>query len=153
MYVGIWMSGVVRVDSIKFIVFCHATESLDKVKRAVLNLLPEGLRGKVRFKIYAVRGHYGNPISVVMVEVNKARYAMEILSYLISRMRVEDREYLVKTMRDRVDDEGNVHFRLDKQEAYMGNVRVCEGSDVVKVKVHISPEALISLLKGCRDIG
>jgi len=52
-------------------------------------------------------------------------------------MTSEDIETLRSEMPDRLDDDQVFHLRFDKQEAYMGRVRIVSSSDAITAKVKI----------------
>jgi len=49
----------------------------------------------------------------------------------------EEKEFLLSTLEYRIDDQNFLHIRIDKQEAYMGKLRIVEGGDAIAMKVKV----------------
>jgi RNA-binding protein len=110
-------------------VYCHATEDEARVEAALAFAFPQG--STVR---EALEGHFGNPL------VRLTR-------------RIEDRESirsqwqrwssggLSNRIRDevvaRVDKEGILHFRVDKQAAFQGRLELAKDSDAIDVRLKL----------------
>jgi len=129
-----------RVLRLEIEAFCHATEDLRKVKEAMLNVVPEDLRQKVSesLNVSMLEGFYGNPIFVLRVAIEDSDVAERIFMGILSRLSREDLEKLSLTVNQRLDTSGRLHLRLDKQRALMGDLRIYDGDDVVKVKAKLS---------------
>lgn len=123
--------------------FCHATEDLDKVKAALGNILPESARAELEssMSIAMLEGHYGNPIFVLRLKIEKPELAEALLKQLLASLPEGDLAMLDRTLEQRLDSSGNLYLRLDKQQAFLGDFRVYDGDDVIKVKVKLSPQA------------
>ncbi len=122
----------VRVRKVRIEAFSHATEDLNKVKKAVLTLLPPDLRDKVEIRVNVVKGYYGNEIAVMNVEVSKK--AKHILKHILCSLPQTERIIIKATIDTRVDNKlSHLFLRLSKQEAYLGRVKLMEGSDVIKL--------------------
>ncbi|MEM1521679.1 MAG: RNA-binding domain-containing protein [Thermofilaceae archaeon] len=125
-------------------VFCHATENLEKVRTALLNLFPSDLRHEVEegIKVSMLQGFYGNVIHVLKLVVDKPELASTLLKAILEKLPHEDLRRVEATLEQRIDSSGNLHVRFDKQNAYLGRMRVYDGDDVIKVKVKLSRHAL-----------
>jgi RNA binding exosome subunit len=123
--------------------FCHATEDLEKVKVALTNVLPEEIRAELEdsLSVSMLEGHYGNPIFVLKVKIEKPELAEALLKHLLAALPPGDLLALERTLRHRLDPSGHLYLRLDKQRAYLGEVRVYDGDDVIRVRVKLSPQA------------
>ncbi len=113
------------IDSLSFRAFSHATENEDRVKKAVMNA--SGSEELTCSKSY---GYHGNPIVVIEAKITRAKEIKNVLSLLSE----EDVRQLIDTIELRVDDESFFYMRLDKQEAYLGNLRLSSGEDVISVR-------------------
>ncbi len=102
--------------------FVHATESEEKVLRALSSLVdPRGYRSS------RLKGHFGNPIQLIELRLRDER-----VRQLCERLRSLPEEDLELGKKR----EGNVlYVRFDKQEACQGRLKVSEGSDVIHVKL------------------
>lgn len=116
----------------------HATESEEKVLKSLRNILPEHLReaGKIQILSSKVRGHYGNPITIISASITGPE-AQEIVNYLFSNLSAEDKAYLSTTMDARVDS-GRLYLRINKQKAFTGLIKLSEGDDVIRVVITFS---------------
>lgn len=124
------------VTSVYFEAHCHATEDVDKVRAAVLNLIPPSLRSSIKITQERLEGYYGNPIVVMKATVSDE--AEEVVEYLSNLMSVYDRRALSDSLALRIDDSNNFYVRVDKQWAYRGEARVANHDDVIKVKISLS---------------
>ena len=117
-------------------VYVHATESKEKVYRALMNILPDELRREAKISEEKYEGHYGNPIIVIEAVIDDPKKALQALLHLVSLLGEADRRYLAATLDDRVDKSGTLYIRVSKQAAYMGEVKVLESDDVIRIAVH-----------------
>ena len=114
----------------------HATEDLDKVVEAAKAVLPPGARDKVKFKVKEFKGHYGNPIRLVKARIRNRELAQAVFDHIISGLPEEDRLELLRDLRRRTSG-GSLYVRLDKQRAFMGQLRL-SSSDPIWIKISFS---------------
>ena len=110
----------------------HATEDLERVVNYLVRLLTD----KAPIVIEVLYGHYGNPIYRVASSIRDGDLAMSIIKSICSSM--INRDYLLRTIGNRVDDSGNVFLRLDKQEFVRGRIVLSDGDDVIRVKIRVT---------------
>ncbi len=108
--------------------FCHATESLDKVRLALASAI-----GEADVKVVRSEGHHGNPITVLEATVKDP----EGIAAFFGRMTREDIETVERQLSDRVDDSCDLFVRLDKQAAYKGDIRLATNADVISVRLRV----------------
>ena len=131
--------------SIEFRAYCHATEDEDRVAKAIATLCPEGAAQKDTFE-----GHHKNPIVLITCRIERA----EEISAFWRRCRDAD---LVRTILEdlpkRIDDEGVLYLRFDKQEACQGRIELARHEDVVAVRAKVSafPAKKSELIRAARD--
>jgi len=118
--------------------YCHATEDLEKVETALMNIVPPSIRNKVKITRDVLRGHHGNPIIVLRVRITDKEDAMMTVQFLSSLMTELDRKRIDDTLALRLDKSKNLYIRVDKQYAYCGLIRVMEHDDVIKIKISLS---------------
>jgi len=104
-------------------VYIHATEDLDKVIKALRNVV-EG-----PYVLRSTRGHHGNVIHVVEVKLTECD-AYEVLKSIVAKL--DDVEFLL--MLSGIE-ESRLYVKFDKQQAYRGLLKVSHGDDVVYVEV------------------
>lgn len=110
--------------SIEISAIGHATESVKKVKRAILNVLPEEEKSKVSFSVQELKGHHGNPIFVVKANLEDANLNKALFERLLKELPKEEKEMLANEADIYVDKNCNLYLRLDKQAAFAGKIRV-----------------------------
>ncbi len=116
-------------------VFCHATEEEEKVLQAFRNALPEKLRDK-KADTEVLRGLYGNKILKFSLKLAR-RESRDFVEHLKNNLPEDDRRRLVSEASERIDGSG-FFFRLDKQEAYHGGLKLAgSGEDTIGVRLTI----------------
>ncbi|MBS7658038.1 MAG: RNA-binding domain-containing protein [Candidatus Bathyarchaeia archaeon] len=100
----------------------HATESLKKIKKAVLNIVPEEEKATLAFTIEKLEGHHGNPI--FMIKTTLKNLSGNFLEFLFKALPPEDKLKLLNELNAHIDNECNFYVRLDKQAAFMGETRI-----------------------------
>ena len=105
----------------------HATEDIDKVIKAIKNVVGED----VELAISRTKGYFGNEIILLHGEITKKRDIEEILKKILKIK--ENRDHIIATLNERIDERYHLYIRLNKQEAYRGNIVVGEGDDVISL--------------------
>ena len=123
------------VREVKVSAFSHATEDEDKVEKAMRNLLPEEARD-LWLTRRTLKGHHGDPITIVTGKIRTKKGATGVLRKVVQELSSLDQQRLLDELEERLDDGGNFHIRLDKQNAYLGKVRILE-TDPVKMKFRL----------------
>ncbi|MCS7095051.1 MAG: hypothetical protein NZ988_04500 [Thaumarchaeota archaeon] len=116
-----------RVTSVRTRAICSATESEEKVLRAVSNALGRELSEAARWT--KTTGIFGEPLSVLEVEL-KGKDAEAAAERLLSALPAG-------YANERSEVSGGhevVHIRLDKQAAYLGELVLSE-RDAIKVEI------------------
>jgi|APIni6443716594_1056825.scaffolds.fasta_scaffold193155_2 hypothetical protein len=108
---------------------CHATENLEKVELAMTNAL-----GPVELNLRSTEGHHGNPLTIIEAVIDGEREISEFLQ----RLREEDIEAIAGSLATRVDNGCNLFIRLDKQSAFVGDLKLATNDDVVSIRIRVS---------------
>ena len=127
------MNQEARLLSVEYVVLIHATEDFNKVIKAVENLMPSNLRERKKVEVEETCGHYENPIRIARVSFRNPEYAIQAFSWIWTRLSAEDKARLIRDLNLHLDDKPKLYMRLDKQEAFLGHLRLSTGDDVVKV--------------------
>ncbi len=117
-------------------VFSHATEDVSKVRKAVVNIIPEELRNRISLDEVVTKGHHGNEIRVLTLKLKK-REALETLKHILCNMSEVERNILLVTLDTRVEPPSHLYLRLSKQDAYRGSIKLLDSGDVIKLAVTI----------------
>lgn len=128
-------------------VIVHATEDIEKVKKAVANVLGEN----IELKTVRTKGFFGNEIIILSGEISKKKNILNVLSRILSEK--SNYNYIISTLSDRIDEKLRLYLRLDKQEAYRGQIVATEGDDVISLVVSFNvyprkKEILMEWIKG-----
>jgi RNA binding exosome subunit len=110
-------------------ILCHATEDLEKVELAMTNAL-----GPVELNLRSTEGHHGNPLTIIEAVIDVERE----ISEFFQRLREEDIEAIAGSLATRVDNGCNLFIRLDKQLAFLGDLRLATNDDVVSIRIRVS---------------
>ncbi|MEM0232948.1 MAG: RNA-binding domain-containing protein [Candidatus Nezhaarchaeales archaeon] len=127
------MSQQVRLTSVDYVVFIHATEDLNKVIKAVENLIPPKLRERKTVEVEEVHGHYDNPIRIAKISLRNPEYAFQSLAWIWKGLSDIDRAYIMRNLDLHLDEKLRLYMRLDKQYAYLGSTKLTFSDDVIKV--------------------
>jgi RNA binding exosome subunit len=122
----------VKIERIVVSAVVYSTEDREKVAMAIATLFP------FEFEIVRIpaKGHFGNPIEYLEVEITKKKQIKEFWNNLIELLG-DQRNYIINTLEERIDDQGQLFIRFDKQKAYLGEVEVTEKGDAVVVKAKL----------------
>jgi hypothetical protein len=124
-------------------VIAHSTEEKSRVMDALGLFLKNSLGDKVAGSLAEIvdsieaEGHYGNPITIFSMQLTRKHDTLAFADFVHQNMTSEDIETLRDEMPDRLDDDQVFHLRFDKQEAYLGHVKLVSSSDAISAKVKI----------------
>jgi len=142
------LSPRVPIAYIDIRVFAHATEDADKVLLAVHNLLPTELVDNIVFKKTRLTGHYKNPLTLFETRIKEVDAVKSVFEKLASGLGSLDRELLSNEIEQHLD-RGNLYLRLDKQSAYLGEIKL-SSIDLIHLRVHFKksdPEEIVNVCK------
>jgi len=127
-----------QAHHIRVSTFAHATEDPEKVLEAMGIFFPEDVPSEdIEFEILETEGYFGNPIKVINAELKRSKSVKKMLEHLKELLNDEDKEYLLENLEEKVDETGTFFIRFNKQKAYLGEVAVGEGEDVIQVKIKV----------------
>ena len=145
------MSSLVPIAYVDVRVFAHATEDLEKVQKAVRNVLPSESADSVTFKKTALTGHHGNSITLFETRIKNKKVARALLEKLASGLSMVDKEALNSEIAQHLES-GNLYIRLDKQSAYLGEFRL-SSTDTIHLRMHFRKPAAEEVIGICRKFG
>jgi RNA binding exosome subunit len=122
------------VTHIEIRVFAHATEDEEKVLTAVRNTLPPQVSENIAFKRSSLTGHHGNPITLFEAKIKEKDHVKAFFEKLASTLNSLDKEVLSGEIEQHID-KGCLYLRLDKQSAYLNEVRLCT-TDPIHFRIH-----------------
>jgi RNA binding exosome subunit len=145
------LSSKVPIGYIDIRVFAHATEELEKILNAVRNIIPEELVETITFKKTSLTGHHGNPITLLEARVKEKNAVQAIFKKLASSLSPLDKELLRNEIRQHLDG-GNLYIRLDKQSAYLNEVKL-RTTDPIHFRIHFQKHKPEEIIEICRKFG
>ncbi len=139
-----------KIERVNVNAVVYSTEDMEKVGEAIATLFPF----EFEIEVTDATGHYGNPLKFLEVKLTKKREVREFLKYILSSLSEEDTRYLLETLEDRVDEEGVLHLRIDKQRAYLGELQIVERGDaiVVRIKIVTYPARREKIIEAARNL-
>lgn len=132
-------------------VFVHSTENIDKVLNAVRNTLPAELFDMILFKKTNLKGHYRNPIILIESRIKEKDTVGAVFEKLASNLNDMDKELLSSEIKQHLD-KGNLYIRLDKQSAYVNELKLCS-ADPIHVRIHFKKSSSEQIVNICRKLG
>ncbi|MFH0748655.1 MAG: RNA-binding domain-containing protein [Candidatus Bathyarchaeota archaeon] len=129
----------------------HATEDLDKVLQAVTNIFPEDHSKDIDYEKSFLLGYHKNPIIMVKTSIEDKLSASSFLRRVLTELEPDDKILLSAGIRSQIDSRQNFYLRLDKQEAFLGRLKLCT-IDPIHIKARLKAlqiplEELESLVK------
>ncbi|HYM40066.1 MAG TPA: RNA-binding domain-containing protein [Thermoplasmata archaeon] len=109
--------------------FCHATEEESRVALALETAVPKGATTR-----RALEGEHGNPLVILTRRVDAPADVRAVWSQwseagLVAALR--------NAVDSRVDDDGILHLRIDKQKAFQGMLVPAREADTIDVQVKL----------------
>jgi hypothetical protein len=117
--------------------YAYTTEVPERVESAVLELFPEDVYENLELEVEETESHLGLTITVFEVALENKKACSKTLNYLLGRLSESDRYYLRSTLDRRIDERCRVYFRFDKQAAYLENIKVAQGPDLINLQIHL----------------
>jgi len=118
------LPGPMTFHSLSFRAFSQATEDEEKVSQAI-----KFASGAAETERAVSEGYHGNKIVILHADIRTAKRIREFFH----RLREEDVRKILDTLELRVDEDCTFYLRLDKQQAYLGNLVVSETGDVISL--------------------
>ena len=127
-----------------FRVFCHATEDEAKVVQAL-----KFASGADELTREVTEGYHGNPIVILEVFIKEKRRSKDFFS----KMDVDTLQEIAATLERRMDEDCNLYIRIDKQEAFLGNLKMTTSDDAIAVRAKIEsyPKKLETAMKSVTE--
>ncbi|MCI4371516.1 MAG: hypothetical protein L3J78_02600 [Thermoplasmata archaeon] len=109
--------------------YCHSTEEEERVATALAFACPGG---EVTREV--LEGHFGNPL----VRLTRRLENGKLIRAVWDRWSAEGlTDSIGQDVDARIDQEGILHFRLDKQEAFQERLALAKDSDIIDVRLKL----------------
>ncbi len=109
--------------------YCHATEDEARVAQALDAACPAG--ESVR---ESLEGHYGNPLVRLTRRIEEGKAIRSVWDRWTAAGLPER---IARDLESRVDDDGVLHFRIDKQAAYFEKLTLAQDTDPIDVRLKL----------------
>ena len=127
-----------------FRAFCHATEDEAKVVQAL-----KFVSGADELTREVTEGYHSNPIVILEVFIKEKRRSKDFFS----KMDADTLQEIAVTLERRMDDDCNLYIRIDKQEAFLGSLKMTTSDDAIAVRAKIEsyPKKLETAMKSVTE--
>jgi hypothetical protein len=115
-------------------VFVHATEDREKVLRAVRAILPKN----AKIDVSDLRGHHGNPISLLESRITKRAALREWWPEFAEKLGKAGVQKILQELPAKTDDSCKLYLRFDKQCAFAGELFLTDGEDIVHLTLKVA---------------
>ena len=138
-----------KVVSIEVSAIAHATESIEAVEKSIRNILPLEIYDSLKFTRRYLKGHHGNPITTLNLNIKGKDETKFVLKILFQLMDKAEKDKLIFEFENFLDDKENLYIRLDKQEAFKGKV-ILTNKDPIRIKIktevwHSTPQKVMEI--------
>ncbi len=129
-------------------VFEYPSEDSDKVNKAIEFVIP--FKKKVLKE--RLESEHGASIFKITVKLKKSE-ARKLLKSIIERLSKKELNEIISTLEKRLNDEGFLFLRFDKQEAYEGKLKLSYSGDVIRIKIRLTsyPLDVKKIITGLRE--
>lgn len=127
-------------------VYCQATEEEDRVIRALDRALPGGRETRERLE-----GQFGNPVVSILRRLDSSTEIRTAWDRWLAAGLIRP---LHTDLEGRVDEDGVLHFRVDKQVAFGGGLSPAHGADAIDIQVKLKayPATRVEILRVARGL-
>lgn len=128
----------------EFRVFCHATESEEKVRKALTFV-----SGSDVVRTRNAKGIHGNPIIIMESSISGRRLRSFMENLKSTGLLKRPGAGVV----DRMTDDCCMYLRFDKQKAFDGELEIVEHDDVIatKLKLRLNPKDKATSITAIRE--
>ena len=133
--------------------YSRATEVSERVVTAILNLYPVEFRDSVGFETTKVQGQSGDDIIIVVSTLEDRTGSEATLDYIFKKFEERDYRLLLNSLSRRLEKGCTFFIRIDKQEAFLDNIVLARGPDVISIQFHLQqyprckPEEALKMLE------
>jgi len=125
-----------KIRQIEFRTHAHNTESIEKVKKSFLNLIPEEILQE-SFQINNCTGAFSQKILDVLIVLKIQKSIKYVVGKMGEKLSKDDKILLKFSFENRLDEKLKFYFRLDKQFLALGKIKLAETNDVIQITIAI----------------
>lgn len=121
------------IHNISYRTFVYGTEEEEKVMTALSHLFPSILPEKTINEDY-----FGNKITILTEKITKKRTNKDIIAFFNDNLSDEDKSVIREELSRRMDENGNLFLRFDKQSAFDEELKLTYSGDAIHVRIKIA---------------
>jgi hypothetical protein len=125
------------VGKIEARAYSRATEIADRVRSAIYNLFPEDVKSALKTTTTQAEGHSGDRILVINSTLERKKMCDRVLTHIIDALTDAERQIIETSLDDRLDDQCTLFLRIDKQAAFLEQLRLTNEPDVILLRIHL----------------
>jgi RNA-binding protein len=120
------------IHYITYRVFVYGTENEVKVIEAINTIFPTSVPEKKLAK-----GHFKIPVMLLYKNIKKKKN-LDLFINKLRKLESNQKKIILRELKNKIDDNGNLFLRFDKQEAFLGNMRIVNHGNSIHVKIKIA---------------
>ncbi len=125
--------------SIKLTVFCKPEDDEEKIKQALVSLVPFDFeKEKIELKSQKADIILDRKITILEVTLQKQRYTQAFFEYLMSKLDDRQRKILVEQKESRLDDTADFFIRLDKEYLLENKFVLTDDGNCFHIRISIA---------------
>jgi RNA binding exosome subunit len=122
------------VNKIETRAYARATEISERVAVAIQSAFPEYLRQKLHMSQSKAVGQAGDVIIIITATLEGQEDCEPVLRYIFEQMDGHSRRSIERSLDMRLDDNCIFFLRIDKQAAFLGNIKMADELDVISAR-------------------
>jgi RNA binding exosome subunit len=122
------------VNKIETRAYARATEISERVTAAIQSVFPEYLRQKLLISQSKAEGQAGDAIIIITATLEGQEDCEPVLRYIFEQMDSHSRRSMERSLDIRLDDNCIFFLRIDKQAAFLGNMKIADELDVISAR-------------------
>lgn len=120
------------IHNIAYRTLVYGTEDEDRVRTALLNILPFSKPEKE-----LIEGHHKNQVILLKGKTDQ-KEDIKVFLQILEDIKTSDKKRILRGLENKIDDKGNLFLRFDKQRAYLGQMKVVEHGDAIHLKLKLA---------------
>lgn len=116
--------------------YVRATEVIERVSTAVLNIFPEEIKQNVLVAEERAEGQAGDRISIVTGVLENSEDCGNTFNFVLKNMKKSDLGEIKRSLDLRLDDNCVFFLRIDKQGAFLRKIRLANNADVIRLQIY-----------------
>lgn len=121
--------------SVSISTILHATESEEKLRRALRIIVPE----EVEIEKSEAEGHYGDYKAILSADIERRPLLREFWDCVLDGLVEGEKKWLLENAVDRIAEDCTLYLRMDKQLAVSEEeLKHKDSGDVIHIRINVS---------------